>query len=146
MVPVHLHAPDSLQRTVKADRNLLGRNDLHGNRLLIRAQVQILYSRPPIPPLRVFLVAVILAIALPPLARQYGVEFAVCGRGFGACFLLLLGFGVEAREQVADDKVGYQGLIGELVWAGAERWASGRGRGRGRAGRMEGADVLQQLP
>jgi hypothetical protein len=53
------------------------------------------------------IVAVVLAVAFPPLAAQDGIEFAGRGGGFGACFFFLLGVGVEPCEQVADDKVGY---------------------------------------
>jgi hypothetical protein len=51
---------------------------------------------------------------LAPLARKNGVEFARGGGGFGACLLLLLGFGVEAGQQIADDKVGNQRLGGDI--------------------------------
>jgi hypothetical protein len=49
---------------------------------------------------------------LAPLARENGVEFARGGGGFGACLLFLLGFGIEAGQQIADDKVGNQRLGG----------------------------------
>jgi hypothetical protein len=50
---------------------------------------------------------VVSAMALSPLPCQDGVEFPRRGRGFGACFLFLLGFGIEAREQIPYDEVGY---------------------------------------
>lgn len=56
------------------------------------------------------IVAIIVSMALSPLACQYGVELARCGARFGACFFLLLGFGVEACEEVANDEVCDQGL------------------------------------
>jgi len=46
-------------------------------------------------------------MALSPLAGQDGVEFAIRSGGFGACFFLLLGFGVESRQEVAYDEVCY---------------------------------------
>ena len=46
-------------------------------------------------------------MALSSLACEYSVEFAICGGGFGACFFLLLGFGVESRQEVAYDEVCY---------------------------------------
>lgn len=95
-----------LQLTIKANGDLLGRNNLHGNRLLVRIQIEILYPWSPAAPLGLF-VAVVLAIALAAFARQYGVELARGGRCFGASFFLGLGIWVEAREEVADDKVRY---------------------------------------
>jgi len=87
-----------LRHTFKTNRNLLGRNDFHRNRLLIRIQIQLRYPRPQTTPLKL-LITVILSSTptLSPLAGQYGVEFARRGRRFRTCFFLLLGFGVEAR-------------------------------------------------
>ena len=94
--------------TLKAHGNLFGRNNLHGNGLFVRVQIQVLYPWASVPRIRlVFIFAVVLAIAFPPFACENGVEFACCGCGFGAGFFFLLGFRIEAREQVADDKVGY---------------------------------------
>jgi hypothetical protein len=110
--------------------DLLGRNHLHSDALLVAVQHQVLHARPPV--VRVlFIVAVVLAVAFPPLAAQDGIEFAGRGGGFGACFFLLLGVGVEPGEEVANDKVGYQGLQGLSV--GEQR-------------RKEGASGLLLLP
>ena len=101
---------ETSMHTIKRDRNLLWRNNLHGNRLLVCIQVEVLYPRPPVPRVCILVFAVILVVALPPFAGQYGVELACGGRGFGACFFFLLGFRVEAGEEVADYKVGDQWL------------------------------------
>lgn len=108
------------RRTLEADGNLLGRHHLHGNRLLVRVEVEVLYPRAAVA--RVCLViAVVLAVALAALAGQDGVELAGGGRCLGAGLFLLLGVGVEAREQVADDKVGDQRLCGGEFGSGCGR-------------------------
>lgn len=93
---------------VERDGYLLWRNNFHGYCLLVRVEIQVLYPRPSAPPL-VLVVAVIVsaAVFLSPLPGQYGVEFASRGRGFGACFFLLLCFRVESRQEVAYDEVCY---------------------------------------
>lgn len=101
---------------VKGDWDFFGRDDLHGDGLLVAAQHQILHARPAVV-LVLVVVAVVLAIALAPFAAQDGVEFARCGGGFGTRLLLLLGVRVESCEQVADDKVGDQWL-GRVVSMG----------------------------
>jgi hypothetical protein len=99
------------RRTLKRDGNLLGRNDFHGNGLLISVEVQVLDPRPSALGIVLVVAVIVSAATASALARQYGAEFAICGRGFGACFFFLLRFGVEAREEVADDKVCYQRLL-----------------------------------
>ena len=96
------------QLTFKAHGNLFRRNHFHGNGLFVRVQIQVLYPRPSMPRVRLVVIfAIVLAVTFPPFTCKNGVEFACCGRGFGAGFFLLLCVGIEAREQVANDKVGY---------------------------------------
>ena len=102
MVDVYIasrHPPASLH-TIKAHGNLLGRNNLHSDGLLIAVQDQLLHARPSVPRILVLVVvfAVVLAVALPALAVEDGIEFASCGGGFGACFFFRLSVGVESRE------------------------------------------------
>ena len=59
---------------VKRHWNLLRRNDLHSDRLLVAVQLQLLYARAP-PPRVLLVFAVVLTITLPPLAAEYGIEF-----------------------------------------------------------------------
>lgn len=57
----------SLLLTIKSDGNFLWRHNLHGNRLLVRIQVELLYPRPtsPLyPP-----IGLIVAIAIVTIAR-----------------------------------------------------------------------------
>jgi hypothetical protein len=97
---------ESSRLTLKAYGNLFGRNDLHGNCLFVRVQIEVLYPWPPRARVRLVVVfTVVLAIAFPPFTCENGIEFASGSRGFGPGFFFLLGFRIEAREQVADDKV-----------------------------------------
>ena len=94
--------------TLKADGNLLGRNDFHGNCLFVRVEIEVLYPWPSMPRVRLVVIfTIILAIAFSPFTCENSIEFASCGRGLCAGFFFLLGFGIEAREQVANDEVGY---------------------------------------
>lgn len=102
---------------VKRHWDLLGRDDLHGDGLLVAVQDQLLHARAPAPWAVPVVFTVVLAVAFAPFAGENGVEFAGCGGGLGACLFLLLGVGVEAGKQVADDEVGYEGLAGLLVRA-----------------------------
>lgn len=98
-------------RTIESHGNLLGRHDLHGNGLLVAVQHQLLHARASGARLvAIVMVAVVVAVALASLAAEDGVEFAGRGGGFGASLFLLLRVRVKASEQVADDKVGDQGL------------------------------------
>lgn len=114
---------------LKRDGDLLGRDHLHGDGLLVRAQVQVGDARPPVARVGRVVVGIILAVALAPprLAGQDGVELAGRGRGFGAGFFLGLGLGVEAREEVADDEVGDERLVKGSAWvSGSEHGAPQR--------------------
>jgi hypothetical protein len=73
----------ALPHTVEAHGDILGRNDLHRNRLLISRQLQVLGadSAPPSPPsalLAIFLLFVARVI-FPRFVREDGVEFATRG-------------------------------------------------------------------
>lgn len=90
---------DLSRLTLKADRNLLGRNDFHGNCLFVRVEIEVLYPWPSMPRVRLIIIfTVILAITFPPFTCENGIEFASRGRSLCAGFFFLLGFGIEARE------------------------------------------------
>jgi hypothetical protein len=133
---------------LEAHGNLFRRNNLHGNRLFVGAQVEVLYPRPSGPGFCVVIFAVVLTIAFPPLACKDGVEFTRRSRGFGAGFFFLLSLRVEACEEVTNDEVGYQRLprcqkvlcrtVRGRADVGRTRRMCGKGRTAAAAMRMSG--------
>jgi hypothetical protein len=109
-VPLGIDGLLCFQHTLERDGDLLGRNDLHGDGLLIRVEIQLLYPGPSASRFGIVIAVVVSRRATPPLPRQYSAEFAGRRGGFGACLLLLRGFGIKTGEQVADNEVCYQRL------------------------------------
>lgn len=65
--------------TVERHRNLLWRDNLHGNRLLVRCQVQVFYTRPVTSPSPLVVLVTIAIVAIACFVREYGAELAVRG-------------------------------------------------------------------
>lgn len=100
---------------VKSYGNFFGGDNLHGNGLLVRIEIQFLYAWASLPRVCLVFIAVVLAMTHSPFASQNGIELACGCRRFGACFFFLLGLGVESSEEVADDKVGNERLAERSV-------------------------------
>jgi hypothetical protein len=95
------------RHTLECNGNLLGRDDLHSDGLLIRVEVQLLYPGSSASRFGFFVAVVVSARAASPLSRQYSAELAGRSGGFGACLLLLRSFRVKTSEQVANNEVCY---------------------------------------
>lgn len=84
--------------TFERDGYLFGRDDFHGNGLLVGREHQLIAVQP-LPD------AVLLLILFVFLPGEYTLQLAVGGDGFLAGFFLGGGVGIELGEEVADNEV-----------------------------------------